>query len=227
MGFLEKKKDYKKRAQDHQRKEAKMKSLRQKAQNRNPDEFYYKMVNTKLEDGEHVEEETMPDYTEDQLRMMTIQDERYLNYKRQIERNKIQRLKGSLHMVDAENPQPRKHTFFVDSKVKEFDLAKHLDTHPLLLGRPSNRIKMADLEAAASSASTLDEKQQLKLMKERNKQYKELDKRIQREEEIFRNIQRLGVKKSLKDEKNRRKALVSKETEHKAAQYKFAPRRKK
>ena len=57
MGFLEKKKDYKKRALDHQRKEAKMKSLRKKAKERNPDEFYFKMVNTHLEDGEHVEEE--------------------------------------------------------------------------------------------------------------------------------------------------------------------------
>ena len=52
--------DYKKRALDHQRKEAKMKSLRKKAKDRNPDEFYYKMVNTHLEDGEHVEEEKKP-----------------------------------------------------------------------------------------------------------------------------------------------------------------------
>ena len=119
MGFLEKKKDYKKRALDHQRKEAKMKSLRKKAKERNPDEFYYKMVNTHLEDGEHVEEEKAPEYSEDQLKMMTIQDERYLNYKRQIERKKIEKLRNSLHLIDAETGAQRKHTFFVDKKVSE------------------------------------------------------------------------------------------------------------
>jgi len=248
MGFLEKKKDYKKRALDHQRKEAKMKSLRKKAKERNPDEFYFKMVNTHLEDGEHVEEEKPIEYSEDQLKMMTIQDERYLNYKRQIERKKIEKLKNSLHLIDAETGTQRKHTFFVDKKVKNFDVAKHLDTHPLLLGRPSNRVRMADLtgqtanpnssssslvtsSSSSSSSSTLpaatSEKAELKLIKERNKSYKELDKRIEREEEIHRHLQRLAVKRSLNEDKQRTKTLVAKETVKSAAQYKFAPKRKR
>lgn len=234
MGFLEKKKDYKKRALDHQRKEAKMKSLRKKAKERNPDEFYYKMVNTHLDDGEHVEEEKPIEYSEDQLKIMTIQDERYLNYKRQIERKKIEKLKSSLHMIDADTATPRKHTFFVDKKVKNFDVAKHLDTHPLLLGRPSNRVRMSDLAAQASSSSSTSsippvnsEKAELKLIKERNKSYKELEKRIERETEIFRHLQRLGVKKSLNQDKQRSKVQVAKETATSAAQYKFAPKRKR
>merc|ERR1711990_1311234 len=85
---------------------------------------------------------------------MTIQDERYLNYKRQIERKKIEKLKSSLHMIDADTTAPRKHTFFVDKKVKDFDVAKHLDTHPLLLGRPSNRVRMADLISSSSSSAS-------------------------------------------------------------------------
>ena len=51
--------------------------------------------------------------------MMTIQDERYLNYKRQIERKKIEKLRNSLHLIDAETGAQRKHTFFVDKKVSE------------------------------------------------------------------------------------------------------------
>ena len=51
--------------------------------------------------------------------MMTIQDERYLNYKRQIERKKIEKLKSSLHLIDAETGAQRKHTFFVDKKVED------------------------------------------------------------------------------------------------------------
>jgi len=235
MGFLEKKKDYKKRALDHQRKEAKMKSLRKKAKERNPDEFYFKMVNTHLEDGEHVEEEKPPEYSEEQLKIMTIQDERYLNYKRQIERKKIEKLKSSLHLIDAETGAQRKHTFFVDKKVKNFDVAKHLDTHPLLLGRPSNRVRMSDLTSqqpsSSSSSSTVtpaaSEKAELKLIKERNKAYKELDKRMEREEEIFRHMQRLAVKRSLNEDKQRSKVQVAKETTKSAAQYKFAPKRKR
>ena len=125
-------------------------------------------------------------------------------------------------------------------QVKEFDVAKHLDTHPLLLGRPSNRVRMADLvgQSASSSSSSSpsspfplpapnSEKAELKLIKERNKSYKELDKRIEREAEIFRHLQRLGVKKSLNEDKKRSKVQVAKETTTTAAQYRFAPKRKR
>ena len=134
------------------------------------------------------------------------------------------------------------------AQVKNFDVAKHLDTHPLLLGRPSNRVRMADLtgqtanpnssssslvtsSSSSSSSSTLPaattEKAELKLIKERNKSYKELDKRIEREEEIHRHLQRLAVKRSLNEDKQRTKTLVAKETVKSAAQYKFAPKRKR
>ncbi|KAI8630096.1 U3 small nucleolar RNA-associated protein 11 [Xylariaceae sp. FL1651] len=46
-GLLEKKKDYRLRAQDHNRKKAQLKSLRQKAENRNEDEFYFGMLSRK------------------------------------------------------------------------------------------------------------------------------------------------------------------------------------
>ena len=48
-GLLEKKKDYKVRAEDYHRKEKKIQKLMTKARLRNPDEFYFKMVNTKME----------------------------------------------------------------------------------------------------------------------------------------------------------------------------------
>ena len=60
----------------------------------------------------------LSEYSEDQLKIMTIQDGRYLNYKRQVERKKIEKLKASLHMIDADSASTRKHTFFVDKKVR-------------------------------------------------------------------------------------------------------------
>jgi hypothetical protein len=47
LGFLEKHKDYVKRAQDYNKKQATIKKLEQKAAFRNPDEYYFKMVNTR------------------------------------------------------------------------------------------------------------------------------------------------------------------------------------
>lgn len=49
-------------------------------------------------------------------------------------------------MTDVADATPNTHTFFVDEgEVKDFDLAKRLDTHPKLINRKSNRPRMADL----------------------------------------------------------------------------------
>ncbi|SPQ18794.1 79bacd3b-d226-47dd-9f9e-595229443693 [Thermothielavioides terrestris] len=47
LGLLEKKKDYQKRARDYNKKKAVLKSLRQKAAERNEDEFYFGMMSRK------------------------------------------------------------------------------------------------------------------------------------------------------------------------------------
>ena len=55
LGFLEKKQDYKIRAEDYHAKEKKYKNLKEAARTRNPDEFYHKMIKAKIIDGEHVQ----------------------------------------------------------------------------------------------------------------------------------------------------------------------------
>ena len=54
LGFLEKKEDYKIRADDFHKKEAKYKKLKEEARTKNPEEFYFKMVNSKTVNGEHL-----------------------------------------------------------------------------------------------------------------------------------------------------------------------------
>ena len=46
FGLLEKAQDYKKRAAAHHRKEKRIQSMKLKAEFKNPDEFYFGMVNT-------------------------------------------------------------------------------------------------------------------------------------------------------------------------------------
>ena len=53
FGYLEKKQDYKKRALDHHSKAERLKKLKNKAQERNPNEFNLHMINSRLIDGVH------------------------------------------------------------------------------------------------------------------------------------------------------------------------------
>ena len=55
LGLLQKKADYKVRAEDYHKKEERFKKLKELARTRNPDEFYHKMTKTKIIDGEHVQ----------------------------------------------------------------------------------------------------------------------------------------------------------------------------
>ena len=53
LGLLEKHKDYVLRAKDYNTKQARIKSLREKAAARNPEEFYFGMVKARTKNGVH------------------------------------------------------------------------------------------------------------------------------------------------------------------------------
>ncbi|XP_015225209.1 PREDICTED: probable U3 small nucleolar RNA-associated protein 11 [Cyprinodon variegatus] len=82
LGLLEKKKDYKLRADDYHKKQNTLAALRKKAMEKNPDEFYFNMISSKLEDGVHVMKKTEEEVTEEQKKVMRTQDIKYVEMKR-------------------------------------------------------------------------------------------------------------------------------------------------
>lgn len=227
LGLLEKKKDYKLRARDYQTKQQRLKQLRQKALDKNPDEFYFKMINSSLKDGEHQEVEKVDELTPEQMKLMQHQDINYIKHKLSTERKRIAKLKSDLHLLDVDGKPKNKHTFFVDTKkdVKRFDVAKHLETAPELLNRTYNIPRLGDLKCKNLSGS-VDKKSLEIIAKERKKTYKELTKRIERESELSVIIQKMEVKKQLM-EKKQKFTKVRDETKSSAAVYKWVQERKR
>lgn len=228
LGILEKKKDYKKRATSFQEKQATIKALRKRALNKNPDEFYHHMINSKVQDGEHFEVEK-PLEDEDsaaQEKLMNSQDVRYVSMKRISEANKLKRLQAELHMIDSAEKVPNSHMFFVDSKkdAKKFNLAKRLDTHPSLICRKTNRPTMGLLRSKA--LPMLNESDLKTLTEEKTKRYNELNKRVEREQELRVVEQKLLMKKHLLTNREKNEKVTA-GTKHVAPVYRWKYERKR
>ncbi|KAM3933447.1 putative U3 small nucleolar RNA-associated protein 11 [Leptodactylus fuscus] len=226
LGLLEKKKDYKLRADDFHKKKRTLNALRKKALEKNPDEFYFKMTSTKLRDGVHVIKQNPDEITDEQLKIMRTQDLKYVEMKRVAEAKKIERLKSELHLLDVEGKPKNTHTFFCDTKkeVRNFDLAKRLNTAPELVDRVYNRPSLETLHKQTIKGPT-QSKILKTLAKQRRNQYEILNQRIERERKMFVISQKIQARKDLMEK--REKVKVKKETVNSAAIYKFKKQRKR
>jgi len=183
--MLEKKKDYKLRARDYRNKRNLIKKLHKKAAARNPDEFYFEMLNSATDEGVHIKPRKPKNRSMEQLRVMKTKDMMYLVNKRQSEKKKIERLESTLHCLTTKG-NPNKHTIFVDTheEAQEFNPSEYFNTLPELLPRRFNRptieqlqsqevIVGGDVKGAESSAA-----------KARKRQYSELAQRVARERSL-------------------------------------------
>ncbi|PKA51580.1 putative U3 small nucleolar RNA-associated protein 11 [Apostasia shenzhenica] len=114
FGLLEKHKDYFVRAQAFHKKEETLRSLREKAAFKNPDEFYFKMVNTRMVDGVHRPESRARNYSHEELMLMKTQDIGYVLQKLQSEKKKIEKLSAALHALN--NVPQNKHVYYADDR---------------------------------------------------------------------------------------------------------------
>ncbi|KAJ1527214.1 hypothetical protein ONE63_008741 [Megalurothrips usitatus] len=227
LGLLEKKKDYKARADDYHEKEATLRVLRRRALNRNPDEFYFHMIRSKIKDGEHFEQEKEDEHTPEQIKLMQTQDLRYITMKQTIEKRKITKLQSQLHMLDAAEEVPNQHIFFVDDpkEADNFDVAARLDTHPALLGRRTNRMKMETLKTA--SLPSLNKVALEKATKTKQQKYAELEKRLDREKQLRVIQEKMILKRNLQNKNESQPERIKPATKNAPPVYKWKTERKR
>ncbi|WFD24357.1 hypothetical protein MEQU1_003056 [Malassezia equina] len=92
LGLLEKHKDYVQRARDHHAKRDKLQRLKQKAADKNQDEFYLGMIGTKTEKGVHVNSRGNKALDNDVVSLLKTQDAGYLRKQIISEKKKLQAL---------------------------------------------------------------------------------------------------------------------------------------
>lgn len=212
LGLLEKHKDYKLRAVDHHSKEDRIRTLKEKASLRNPDEFYFGMNKQQTKDGVHVgtigKKRPFEEY-----KQMKDQDVNYIRSKEVHETKKIKRMQSELHCLDEETGKKagRSHVIFREDEkdMRSFDSAEYFNTVPELIERGFNRPTIDQLQkkliVSKVSKNTLAGAE-----KEREKSYKELNERVGRQEEIKKTLTKLETQKKLM-QKGKRTKIVKKD----------------
>jgi len=252
LGILEKKKDYKKRAEDYHRKEDRIKAMKERAAMRNPDEFYFGMNTSKVKDGKHksLTAEEARKLPPEMIQLMKDQDLSYVRMQKQKDTKRAERLQATLHMLDCSDADKqgskRKHTLFVDNndEAESFDVAKHFDTLPEFAGRTFNRLRSKDVEKFAKannagideygdeqqpSAEDLAKQAKVqrnlakKIAKARSSAYGEMEARLQRADVLDRTERHLVTEKLVSGKGRKRKIKAAENGQ--PAQYKWRRQR--
>ncbi|KAJ8596301.1 small-subunit processome [Rhizopogon salebrosus TDB-379] len=106
FGILEKHKDYVLRARDYHSKQERLTRLRQKATDRNKDEFYFAMNKERTVQGVHVKDRGNASMPMDMVKLLKTQDEGYVRTMRANGLKKIERIKSHLTaLANLINPQ--------------------------------------------------------------------------------------------------------------------------
>jgi len=221
LGLLEKHKDYVVRARDFHKKQAYLRTLKKLAEERNPDEFYYKMHRSKVVDGVHkeVREKSLDTSVVAQLK---TQDLGYIIHKKAANDQKVEKMRKNLHMIGYR--ASKSHKIFVEneSNVETFDLSAHFDTTPALAKRAHNRVKMSVLEKHVEmTGSSLSAATVKKVLDKSSKSYKELDQRVKRSEKLGSALQKLQLQRNLMGKGAKRKISQSSDDGTDQVEYKW------
>jgi len=210
LGQLEKKKDYVLRARDFHKKADHLAKLQEKVRLKNPDEFYFRMINTKIDkekDGRMKDVKTDHLSAEDK-ELLLSQDARYIGMRRQIALKKVDKMRSNLHNIEeAQKNKERVHIKFNnDDDDIIVSSKKPRASGP---GRPSKKV--------------LDEEAIKQIEKNKKSSYRELletEERFERMSKILNvmETQKQAQSKSVKKKIKNFKGLT---------QYKFQTKRSK
>jgi U3 small nucleolar RNA-associated protein 11 len=145
LGQLEKKQDYKIRAEDFHKKEARYKKLKEEARLRNPEEFYFKMANSKTFEGEHIkikEEQDMVKKLGVQHKLLNL-----VNFKKSVQEKEKEKLITDLSLAGTSS-DVIPHKIFLDNEEEliKFRASEYFETDEKLLSNKTNRLKTSQLE---------------------------------------------------------------------------------
>jgi U3 small nucleolar RNA-associated protein 11 len=203
LGLLEKKKDYRLRAKNFHQKQSTLKKLKVKASLRNPDEFYFAMVNKKTKNGIH-QDLANNTVSDDVLRLYRTQNVGFIDSKLVHEKHNLQQLQSSLHFIDE---WKGKHTVFMDddddtnndgianatgddNNNKQFNPSQYFNTAPELLETSiSNRLTNEQLATLNNIPTKLNNKTE--------KAYRELERTLKRVEKLENAKSHLKLKRDL------------------------------
>jgi len=200
-GFLQKHKDYVKRATVEHHKEAKLKFLQKQAEFRNPDEYNSSMKRAAVDENGNIVLDEIP-VTNEKLRKMESQDINYLYLKRNQESNKLEKLQAELQCLPAAQLKEREgsHTIFVGTEAEQskFSPQKYFDTAPRLLRRAYNRPRIQTLcdTKPVLRPETLHNEMRA-FNKRRQKSYIEYEARLQRRKAMTKILSTLQQRKNL------------------------------
>lgn len=196
FGLLEKKKDYKLRAADFHKKEAQIKLLRKKANERNADEFAHGMVKSRTDSrGILIADRGNQVLSVDAAKLLKTQDSGYVRTLASHERSQIDKLESGM-LFSAEG----KHKVFVEDEqaAKEFDPAKHFGTDASLLDRRENRLRVEQLESGELQENKVD-------ARKRASKFKELGRRLDRQGELGQVQQEMELQRELMKKGDKKK----------------------
>ncbi|KAL8705452.1 MAG: hypothetical protein Q9201_001433 [Fulgogasparrea decipioides] len=135
-GILEKHKDYALRAKDYNEKKKRLKGLREKAAERNPDEFSYGMLSSKTDRyGRKIQDRGNPSLSQDAIKLLKTQDAGYLKTMIQQTRRMREKMEQQYRLLSGGNVQVLgggngvkndQHVIFVDTPEaqKSFDVTQ-------------------------------------------------------------------------------------------------------
>ena len=199
LGFLEKKQDYKIRAEDYHAKEKKYKNLKEAARTRNPDEFYHKMIKAKIIDGEHVQ--FSDDKNLEQKLVTNTQFINLVNFKKSQLEKEAEKMKVRLQLNKDifEEGNKSVHTFYYDDEDEFFEDQKKEKENDLLNKKRKIKENLDEDENGENNKKlTPENKELINTYKQRKKHIKQLDqisKGLQEQKELLKG----GKKKKIGD----------------------------